>query len=73
MALEISETAKYITDGVSIFTLAATLVAILPAIAAFLTIVWTTIRILETETVKGWLVKYHDWRTRRKETETSGG
>jgi len=32
-----------------------TLVDILPAIAAAFTIIWTAIRIYETETVQGWI------------------
>jgi hypothetical protein len=44
-------------DAVSIVTVVGTLANMLPAIAALLTIVWTTIRIVETDTVQGWLGK----------------
>lgn len=46
------ETAKQITDAVSVFTVVGTLMDILPAIAALFTIVWTAIRIYETDTVQ---------------------
>jgi hypothetical protein len=58
MATEhMSETAKAAGDALSIFTVLATLAQWLPAIAALFTIVWTTIRIFETKTVRGWLGK----------------
>jgi hypothetical protein len=44
-------------DAVSIVTVVGTLANMLPAVAALLTIIWTTIRIIETETVQGWLGK----------------
>jgi hypothetical protein len=47
-------------DAVSIVTVVGTLANMLPAIAALLTIVWTTIRIVETDTVQGWLGKKVD-------------
>lgn len=50
-----SETGKQVIDGVSVITVAGTLADVLPAIAALFTIVWTTVRIYETETVQGWL------------------
>jgi hypothetical protein len=42
-------------DGISLVTVLGTLVDILPAIAATFTIIWTAIRIYETETVQGWI------------------
>ena len=47
------ETPKQVIDGVSIFTMLGTLGSILPPIAALFTIVWTGIRIWETDTVQG--------------------
>ncbi len=47
------ETTKQVIDGVSIFTMLGTLGSILPPIAALFTIVWTGIRIWETDTVQG--------------------
>jgi len=43
---------KYATDGLSFGVLVGTLANALPAIAALMTIVWTLIRIWETDTVK---------------------
>ncbi len=47
-----TEAAKHVVDALSIGTVAATLAGILPSIAAIFTIVWTVIRIYETETVQ---------------------
>jgi len=47
-------------DAISIATVVGTLAQILPSIAALLTIVWTILRIIETETVQGWLGKKKD-------------
>ena len=46
------ETTKHIIDALSIVTVVGTLVEMLPSIAAIFTIVWTGIRIWETETVQ---------------------
>jgi hypothetical protein len=51
----IDEGIKHIVDGLSLVTVLGTLVDILPAVAAVFTIVWTAIRIYETDTVQGWL------------------
>ena len=51
------EAAKLITDGLSVVTVIGTLAGLLPAIAALFTIIWTGIRIYETETVQRWLAK----------------
>lgn len=50
-----SEGTKHVLDGLSVITVLGALVDILPAIAALFTIVWTGIRIYETETVQGWI------------------
>ena len=52
---EHSETAKHAVDALSILTVVGTLVEMLPSIAAVFTIVWTGIRIWETETVQNML------------------
>jgi len=52
MALQADEQVKQIGDAVSILTVVGTLAELLPAIAAILTIVWTAIRIWETDTVQ---------------------
>lgn len=52
MKQEISETTKHVVDALSIATVLGTLVEFLPSIAALFTIIWTGIRIWETDTVK---------------------
>ena len=51
------ETAKTVVDGVSIVTMLGTLGSILPPVAALFTIIWTGIRIYETNTVQELLGK----------------
>jgi hypothetical protein len=46
------ETTKAILDGLSVVTVVGTLVDMLPSIAALFTILWTGIRIWETDTVQ---------------------
>jgi hypothetical protein len=46
------ETAKHVVDALSVMTVVGTLMEMLPSIAAIFTIVWTGIRIWETETVQ---------------------
>lgn len=58
MAIEhMSETGKHIGDAVSIVTVVGTLAQVLPSIAAIFTIVWTSIRIYETDTIQSILGK----------------
>jgi len=58
MATEhLSEGAKHVGDAVSVVTVIGTLAQILPSIAALFTIVWTSVRIYETDTVQRWLGK----------------
>jgi len=54
MKHEISESAKHVVDALSIVTVLGTLVDFLPSVAALFTIIWTAIRIWETDTVKRW-------------------
>lgn len=49
---EHQETAKHVTDALSVVTVVGTLMDILPAVAALFTVIWTAIRIYETETVQ---------------------
>ena len=49
----IDETTKNVVDVLSVATVVGTLVDMLPSIAAVFTIVWTAIRIYETDTVQG--------------------
>jgi hypothetical protein len=44
-------------DALSLLTVLGTLVEILPAIAALLSIVWSLLRIYESKTVQRWLGK----------------
>lgn len=48
---------KHLTDFVAIGVTVGTIMKILPAVAAFLSIIWTMIRIYETKTVQKWLRK----------------
>jgi len=48
------EQAKVAVDVLAVTTTVSTLMGWIPAVAAALSIVWTVIRILETDTVKGW-------------------
>ena len=56
MAFE-HETAKTVGDAVSLVTVVGTLADVLPAVAALFTIVWTALRIYETETIQKLLGK----------------
>ena len=51
----LTEGTKHVLDGLSVITVLGALVNILPAVAALFTIVWTGIRIYETDTVQGWI------------------
>lgn len=55
MKEHLSEGTKHVLDGLSLITVIGALVDILPAVAAAFTIVWTAIRIYETDTVQGWI------------------
>ena len=52
MTINVSESTKHVVDAVSLVTVLGTLVDFLPAVAAAFTIVWTLIRIWETETIQ---------------------
>ena len=54
------ETAKTVGDALSIVTVVGTLAEILPSIAALFTIVWTILRIYETNTVQKLLGRNKD-------------
>ena len=47
-----AETTKQAIDAISVFTVVGTLSDLLPPVAALVTIIWTGIRIYETETVQ---------------------
>jgi len=46
------DTAKTAVDALSVVTVVGTLMDILPAVGALFTIIWTGIRIWETDTVR---------------------
>ena len=54
------ETVKTVIDGLSVATVVGTLVDMLPSFAALFTIVWTGIRIWETNTVQNMLGRKED-------------
>jgi hypothetical protein len=62
MSLPAQEQLKVVGDALSVSAVVATLAGWLPAIAALFTIIWTGIRILETETVKKLLKKFRQRR-----------
>jgi hypothetical protein len=51
------ETAKLAVDALSVMTVVGTLMEVLPAVSALLTVIWMCIRIYETDTVQGLLGK----------------
>jgi hypothetical protein len=53
----LNEGTKHILDGLSVVTVLGALVDVLPAVAALFTIIWTGIRIYETDTVQVMLGK----------------
>ena len=55
--MQLTESTKNIGDVLSIGTVLSTLMGWLPAIAALATIIWTCIRIYETNTIQNWLKK----------------
>ncbi len=63
MKHESQEIVKTVGDAVSVFTVVGTLIEMLPSVAALITIVWTSIRIYETDTVKDVIAR---WKNRAK-------
>ena len=49
---DMDDTTKNVLDALSVVTVVGTIVQMLPSIAALFTIVWTGIRIYETDTVQ---------------------
>ena len=54
---DMDDTTKHVLDALSVVTVVGTVVQMLPSIAALFTIVWTGIRIYETDTVQRLLGK----------------
>ena len=65
------ETGKLILDALSVATVIGTLVDMLPSVAAIFTIVWTGIRIWETDTVQR-LVGKKDAEQDKSPTQSDG-
>jgi hypothetical protein len=57
MKQDTQEVIKVLGDTLSVATVIGTLIQMLPAIAAMFTIVWTGIRIYESDTVQGYLAR----------------
>jgi len=55
-----AETTKHAIDAVSVVTVVGTLNDILPPLAALFTIIWTGLRIYESDTVQGIIHKKQD-------------
>jgi FtsH-binding integral membrane protein len=60
------EGAKAVGDAVSVVTVVGTLAEVLPAVAALFTIIWTGLRIWETDTIQSLLGK-------KKENQNANG
>ena len=56
----LNETVKHFVDTASIATVVGTLTHMLPSIAALFSIVWSAIRIYETDTIQSWIKKDDD-------------
>jgi hypothetical protein len=56
----LNEGTKHFLDGLSVITVLGALVDVLPAVAALFTIIWTGIRIYETDTMQKLLGKKKD-------------
>jgi hypothetical protein len=50
--VDASESTKHVVDALSFGTVVGTMAGVLPSIAAIFTIVWTAIRIYETQTFR---------------------
>jgi hypothetical protein len=57
MKQDTQEVVKVLGDTLSVATVIGTLIQMLPAIAAMFTIVWTGIRIYESDTVQAYLAR----------------
>lgn len=60
MSEEVRAAMNTVGDTLSISVLVGYFFAYLPAVATIMTIIWTAIRIYETDTVQRWLGKKHE-------------
>lgn len=56
-----NEVVRVIGDTASVATAVGTLAGYMPALAAVFTIIWTSIRIYETDTVQAYVKRRRDW------------
>jgi hypothetical protein len=52
-----TEATQHAVDAISVATVIGTLAEILPAVAALFSLIWSIIRIAETDTVRRWFGK----------------
>ena len=52
------EQLKHVGDALSIGTIVGTLAGWLPALSALAALIWSCIRIYETQTVQGWIARW---------------
>lgn len=55
MTNEQVEAVKHVADGAAVLVAGATLAGVMPALAAVFTIIWTGIRIWETQTMRDFI------------------
>jgi hypothetical protein len=67
-----TEVGKTMLDGLSVITVVGTLVDMLPSIAAVFTILWTGIRIWETDTMQRMLGRKKDAKQEQSPTQSDG-
>jgi hypothetical protein len=67
-----AEVGKTFLDGLSVITVVGTLVDMLPSIAAVFTILWTGIRIWETDTMQRMLGRKKDAEQDQSPTQSDG-
>lgn len=67
-----AEVGKTVLDGLSVITVIGTLVEMLPSVAALFTIVWTGIRIWETDTFQRMVGRKKDAEQKQSSTQSDG-
>lgn len=67
-----AEVGKTVLDGLSVITVVGTLVDMLPSVAALFTIVWTGIRIWETDTFQRLIGRKKNAEQDQSSTQSDG-
>ena len=67
-----AEVGKTVLDGLSVITVVGTLVDMLPSVAALFTIVWTGIRIWETDTFQRLIGRKKNAEQNQSSTQSDG-